>query len=735
MKKILSLLLVVLTLVTAVVPAMAADTTGVKLSMSSVDDDLKLYDSNYLTTYHVDYADTGIHLITMQEDGYSPDGKTADYALYLYLYNPSQKQIVSSDYNSIQIAHKWENSEPVGYAKFAIDLVSISTNRRFIKVKLSGSKYPSSAFCCTNKDGSRSYSVSGIELYGQDTGVKTADLQDYSLAYTYTFSGYSTNNTLVSKRADLTTIMLDVHQTSYLTGDSGKETHDLENGTYSNQVNSVYFTIPTKFEESLGKLYSIDYEYYQYRTAPILITDNQTTYDTLLPNQAKPLNGDNAITMVEPFFFYDLLKTVTMSVNTYNYYGYCWGMVTEGYSDHFDEYPELGTVQEYFTALLKCEDITDRDNILISAETLKEYFKSGYTPLDDNGVNIINHSGVYVGSSKYNGDLFDLDYTGFKENYIRQEVTIDESFSLPSLADTLPSGPNGFWKNLIKYGWDVAWNRDDYDNSLDNVKYIQKVTSSDISSNDRTASDALLVSYNDVAHLRNTVTTASRNDEVVYLLRYAASDDFYYLPLSTGLLDTYDNVAMVQETVYLDFDIIELSFKDSDNKVTVIPVSTDPTDGFTGIENPTPPDTTVSTVIKDLVLWGTGIDNTKDSSGWLTKLMGVVLVGVGIYLIVKVFGVIVSAVSKAFSNPVAFIEYSRQKAEKRQVKRYRKQLMKMDIDLKREKNKSLKSDRKRRDEESRARIRSMNRASKRRSRNYRSSRRSRSYGRNNRYRY
>ena len=669
MKKIFSLFLVILILLTAVVPSFAADETIVTIATTSVEDDLKAYDPDYLKKYLVDYADTDIHLITMQEDGYSADGKTSDYALYFYLYNPSQKLISVSDFNKIQLASKWENGEPVEYTKYSIELVDMSENKRFIKAKLSGSSYPTSAFCCINKDASRSYSVSGIELYGQDTGATMSGVKDYSVSYIYTFSGYSTNNTLVSRRSDLTTITLDVHQTSYLTGDSGKETNDYENGAYSNQVNSVYFSIPRKYEESLGELYSIDYEYYQYRTAPMFFTDNDEIYDKLLTFQAKNLrDGDYG------YRIFDLVRVYGLCY----WYGSFWGDKYKFHILHdpyYDEYPELGTYQEFFTALLEVKDISDRDNFFVSSDELEEYFKSGYAPLSDNLSSVVNHSGVSVGSSRYNGDLFDLDY--FDENYIRRERTVDDSFSLPSLADILPSDSsfNSFWYKFNKYGWDVAFRTDKYDNSLDDVKYIEKVNYSDIPRTQRDASNEFLISYNDVTAFREYVYDSTRQDKSVYLLRYAASDDYYNLMLScTFSAEEFYDILMVQQTVYLDFDVIDLSFRDSNNKVTVIPVVSNPTDNFTGIENVIPDE---PNVMEDLFLLATGqLENYTDTN-WFAIVCGILIAGIGIYLLVNFGYIIFPAIGNALSAAFAYaksawanIAYSsKQRRRKRRVKR------------------------------------------------------------------
>jgi len=770
MKKILSVFLLIVTLISAVLPSAASNPDKVDITKSDVSDDLYLWDENYNINYPVNVNDTDIYILHMQEYGYTPNGRAEDYALYFYIYNPSMKTLVYSDYNQIQLASAWENYTPTKYTKYGyLSVVNASDDDRFIKIKFDASKWKSNTFFCNNPDGSRSYTISGIELRSEYNEANSSNTGDYTVGYTFTFSGYSSSNNLSCKRSDITVIELQVNQTSYLTGDSAKETHQLENGLYSNQINSVYFSIPNEYEKRFGNLYAIDYEYYKYRTAPIILIDNQNDFENLdiyLNQNLSQMSGFD-------YKFYDKLYEDPYVGQIQ--FGYYWGtkkttLLPGTYV--YNQYPEVGTYQDYYTALLKRDNLKDRNNFFISAYELQLYFAQYAVKMGGNET--VNRSGKYIGSNNYWGDLFDLDY--FDKNYIRAEVDIDQEFSLSSLADTLPTGVNGFLKTLRKYGLDVAFNKDKYDNSLDNVKYIEKVQKSDIPSDDLTASSKFLIHATDIPEFREFTEDSQKNNSNVYLLHYAISDDYYFLALDSEGLE--GNVAMCQETVYLDFDIITLSFKNNKGSVTVIPVVSAPTDGFTGIENILPPP------------FGDSDGDGEVDDGFIRKLIAILLVALGIYLVIQLIKLVGSAItsllnsaqnaklrkdiSKNMNND--FVEINQdnlfKKSWKQKIKeanerrrsnlmdyrQRRKEKLEYDVavakskqakaeskalrreakykaDFLKEENKYSRSERRRIDRESRARTRSINRASKRRNRNYRSPRRSRSYGRNNRYRY
>lgn len=122
---------------------------------------------------------------------------------------------------------------------------------------------------------------------------------------------------------------------------------------------------------------------------------------------------------------------------------------------------------------------------------------------------------------------------------------------------------------------------------------IQVLEEGDLDGSDEEISENLLMQVSDVQHLReiydDAVTVSGTGDEKerVVFFRFAVTDYFAseMEVVHGGPSVTHGEVYAARETVFLDFDIIQLTFNDS-GKLTVIPVVADPID----IINPiTPP--------------------------------------------------------------------------------------------------------------------------------------------------
>ena len=561
MKKIILIFLVAILLVTFVVPTFAANDYSIDLDKTTVVEDLSKVYKN-MSDFYLSKSDTDIYLITMAEAGVTEKGLTSDYALYFYFHNPSQKEVTSSDFNKLQLACEWDvNGDPINYAKYELEHISTSNDLSLLKYKLTA---PVSAVYMSGN--TRRYDISGVEFVGASTdSFKSAD---YSIGRTYVFSGYEGD--LLCTCYDLLTITLKVHQTSYLSGDSGKEISSNDNGAYSNQINSVYFSIPNSIVKKYGGLYAVDYEFYHYRTKPMLVVDNENAYNTLLADVGQKLGSGNY-----GYRLYDIVYTDYFEDSTAFYYGYVFGdrLVFDGvYNYNF--FPNIGTYQDYFTTVFYTDNVSDRENILVSADEIQQYF-------EDYDASSFNGEITTVGSKKYSADLWDLEKSVGYQRFYR---TIDDTFSLDSYAD---SKNNNFLKHLFNGQWHYLFDIDEYDNSLVNVPFIEEIKDTSFSLSTSTTSENLYISSDDVSDLKKYFTNAKANGERTYLLRYAYSDDYYSLGLTTAGELVGCDVLLAQENVYLDFDIITLSFRDKD-VITVVPVVADPIDGFTGIENTTP---------------------------------------------------------------------------------------------------------------------------------------------------
>ena len=547
------------------------------LDRSSVTEDLSQIYS--LSQFAYNKADKGVYLINVTEMGATRSGME-NHALYLYFYNPSSKSFRDSSFNQVEMAVSFDDTgEPSNFKKQSLSFVSASADLVLLKYKLN-KPYGDVSSDYTK----RRYALSGVELQ-ESSGY---DVHEYSCAKLYEFSGFGEG--IAVKTRNILAVSLEVHQVSYLSGDSGKDAPI--SGAYSNQVNSVYFSVPNRLMEEYGELYAVDYEYYHYRTAPILVV-NATD------SELRSLLNENVGKKDLPFTLYSGASG-DGTIMIHNNIG---PKLTNSLFAHYTYFGK-SVLYDYYTSVFSAPDIEDRECVLVSADELQRYFKN---------YNKSNFSGTAVGSAGYNADLFDLNAS---QGYKRIEVTIEDDFSLPSYAD---SKNNNFWMNFLTCKWDYAFNVDKYDNSLNGVKYIEKLSSSSFQSG---AADTLRVDESYLDDMEDFQAAEASKGNTTYLLRYACSDDYYCVTMFSKGADADGNVLMVQENVYLDFDIITLSFrskvKDGESVpiITTIPTVSDPSDGFTDIKNEEPD--------HDLI---------DDGFEWLRTVLGIAL---GILLVIVI---------------------------------------------------------------------------------------------------
>ncbi len=582
MKKILCLTMVFLMIFVLSIPCFAAVDVEIKLSFdkTKVEDDLKNYN---LDKFVKDPNDANYYLVDIVENGYSKifGSNTVEYGLYVYLFKPSGnksflKSILPgfteedgsgfkdpfSQLNQIQYGYQWKKDKegdfvPTYYAKAPLKFVSCSSDGYFYKFKVNTDK---PVFLLENNK--RYYAISGVEL----ANVGDVNAVDYRVGYIYEFSGYLEDKSFKARRASLMTIDIECHQTSYLSGDSAK------GAGYSNQINSVYFNLPNEYEKRFGSLYQIDYEYVRARTSPMIITDNQSLYDKLIENRGKIIGNDVDWALIANF-----RRPIS---------GHYWDAHGDFVYGYWPEYKQVGTVharylfdkrQEYLTTFFLVDDASKIDSVLVTAETIEEYFVNYPTNEE-----LYTHKGVL-----FNGMSADLFELGIEP--VITHKTVDERINMDSYADT-----HSWWEGIQDWGLGYIFNKDMYDSSLENIPYIEEITSLDLFFKPGVVSNNLYISENDVEDLASVVNQ-SETDKT-YILRYAVANDYY--TANCAFFNTYNdfdhpgrvenaNILSVQETVYLNFDIISFTFKDGED-LTVIPVVSSPTNGFTDIKNTAP---------------------------------------------------------------------------------------------------------------------------------------------------
>jgi hypothetical protein len=227
----------------------------------------------------------------------------------------------------------------------------------------------------------------------------------------------------------------------------------------------------------------------------------------------------------------------------------------------------------------------------VESNELYEYIRA-YTKTYENGR-------LPVKNGTISADLFEADIDeSRKMDNASGKIQIgyscydfDADLDTQVLSSWSESDPS-FWDNWKHFGLGAAFTGGPDEESRV-VAPIQILQADDLDGNNETISERLLVNMQDVDSIRETYLDATDNDEVVVLFRFATSD--YYSQAATiiepgggflGADKKYEDQAYIaNESVFFDFDIIQLTFN-KEGIYTVIPVVADPIDAIGGITPP-----------------------------------------------------------------------------------------------------------------------------------------------------
>ena len=531
-KKILSFFLAVLCCFSFLIPsAFAAEKSAIEQELENVID---------LADYPANAKDTGVYLITLMEKGYNGSGYDSDAGIYVYLYNPSKKEVGNSHVlNQISFASKLDaEGMPINPVKKDLLLIEGAKDGVLLKFKVAAK--PSELVI--NTSDVRHYAVSEIELF--EDGHYNTNAQAYTCGYDFAFTG--SGEALLCERTSFLTIELDVKSTSYITGDSALGQN------YSNMISSVYFSVPKAIEAKYGNLYSIDYMAEKYYTAPMILIEKK--YEDVLEVLSEKIGMSSETARLKFWIGRNGIG------NNLNFdYGF-------GYSD-VDIWFENGYKKEIY------------DNKLPFYTT---YF----------GVNTLESNTLVVSSDQML--TYFVDYSEGRRNLIRDVYsvnlfkstngepvggTIDRTQwgNLPSYEDT-----HEWYEGVRDYGLGYLWNKDKHDDTIE-AKMIESIDLSDFGSS--SFCEKFLVSEMDVDDLKSYVSKATANGQNTYLFRFAFDNDYYAAEgVLSVLSEKNDNVLKsvdingVVTPVYLGFDIFQLTFSDNGEDLTTFMVVSSPID-------------------------------------------------------------------------------------------------------------------------------------------------------------
>lgn len=572
-------------------PAMAAEYTA--YDRTAIEDDLRGVD---ISAYPAD--ENGRHFLLddvgFMEYGYSESAFIVDnyFGIYLYVYNPTEREVSTrAGANVVNMATSYDaEGNPTNYENVPLTVLDHTENHRFYKFRITDSSaiYTRANLYARAHDGVRRYDVAGIQLWFLgDQNATDSFTERNEKSVTYRCTGYaagcdedgSEESTLKIQRDKLESVKLDVQKTFWRT-----QTSSLGAG-HQNQLDTVYFTVPQDLFDEYGELQRIKAEWWEYKTKPIIVTSNKTFYNSSLPYVAEDMserNEDGSFVHQYRNCFYAGFNS---TIGSGGYYDYAWNGAGE---------TQINPLYYLFPTANWCsiEDYDPRADIVssggISTNVLEEYIFGYDKTFRDGELNI--KDGKVISADLFEADIdesrkVDNARGKIQRGYSYYDFDVTEDIQeIVSWSDGDPS----WWDNWNEFGiWDsVFGNIPEEEGRSFAPIYIPK--EEDFDGTPESIADKLMCQISDVEKLREAYKTEG---EVLVLFRFAVTDYFAetgYVYIASGEDKGlhYDQAYMAQESVFLNFDIIQLTFNDNGD-MTVIPVVSDPIDIIDPITPPT----------------------------------------------------------------------------------------------------------------------------------------------------
>lgn len=600
-------------------PAFAAEFTA--YDRSGIEDDLRDVD---ISAYPAD--ENGRHFLMddvgFMEYGYSESSFIVDnyFGIYLYVYNPTEREVSTrAGANVVNMATAYDaEGEPTNYENVPITVLDCTDNHRFYKFRITdgAAVYERAHAYAQAHGGVRRYDIAGIQLwFTGDQNATDSFTERGEKSVTYRCTGYAAgcgedNNeesTLDIERDKLESVELDVQHTFWRT-----QTSSLGAG-HQNQLDTVYFTVPQRFFDEYGELQRILAEWWEYKTKPLLVTSNMDWYNGVIDYMGTPLPQHGTQYYDENLVYAfgvghnDLIGGAGVS-----YEGTSWNInATRDVNIHPGDpmqtlYLLFNTDGASISSYDPKADIVSSGGV--STNALEEYI-FGYDNTFDSGTLNIK-DGQVISADLFEEDIdesrkVDNERGKIQMGYSYYDFDVSEDVQeIVSWADGDPS----WWDNWNEFGfWESLFGNipEEAGRSFAPI-YIPK--EEDFAGTAEEIADRLMCQVSDVERLRAAYET---EDEVLVLFRFATSD---YYAEEADLIDysqsSFGNARIrqgeayiAQESVFLNFDVIQLTFNDSGD-MTIIPVVANPIDIIDPI---TPPPDFSNENYWTLVWWLVGI--------------------------------------------------------------------------------------------------------------------------------
>lgn len=509
------------------------------------------------------------------EYAYSEDAELSGkyYGLYFYVYNPTERELSDrAGAHAVNMAVAYDVAgEPSEYANVPLVLLDETEDHRFCKFRLENGTeaYARAKGYAKLHGGERRYDVAGVQLWFAGDQNATDSKAGKDISYTFRCTGYAAGcgaeaeSTYECNAEKLETVELNVNSTVYRM--------EREPGVYS-QLDTVYFSVPKYYFETYGKLQRIKAEWYEYFTRPILvIKDKELERDLTAILGNRPMKFDN-INDYENFIQYIIQRPI-YDPNPPTYYS------DEGYEIKnptlFHELFHMGV--NYIFGVEDISSYDPRKDLVsqggVDSNSLYQYIENYNSSFHDGKLKIKEKE---ISADLFYTDIPEsrkVDNERGKVQYGYSYYDFDADTDLQTLVSWRDGNPS-FWDNWLTYGFfNTILNRVPQEEGR-TLSPIEIINDEKLSGTNEEISKRLLIDISSVEKIKKAYESEKEQNETV-LFHFATSDYYVSDIFATGIGGGRFYVA--NESVFLNFDIIQLTFKRGD-KLKVIPVVANPID-------------------------------------------------------------------------------------------------------------------------------------------------------------
>ena len=517
---------------------------------------------------------------------YSPyTSEQGNYALYVYVWNPQQIVYnVRSTRNSIQFSYGGDTATASKYSLlFLSGSKEQGAENLFYKFKVELSVDSRSSILVALDGESRVYDISGIEL----VTASDEDIHDYKVGAVYTYSGFAEGYgdtdapplSFTKKEGETFVIDDGIQQTFYRAGKTNGRT------SYSQDtLHSVYFSIPNTVLEAYGALSAVKMEWLKTQTSWGLLTGTERFYDAFIDivGLSAASSTPSYPSVALPFTEYGF-KTSTYDPNgqfTFNF-----GM---------DGYERIESLAYVFSTPSFGVDIAD--DYVVPWEDIYAWMQAYYDEYGDSReYDTTPEDGGEPGwlYAKYTFTPYKHDYLEvdgvtypFSEalfSYVAPEKTVMDIKATDNRSLTSVDIDYSWW-DWITGGSGTVTSKNEFNGKgIDAIKIVEEA---DIKAPARETCDHLYIDINDYNSFIDYYDAAVAKEETVVLIRfdvgeYNALEVAQGVPFDAdiveGVIDYDTNARIFNLSVYLDLDVISLTFDNGETEVTLSVVA-DPID-------------------------------------------------------------------------------------------------------------------------------------------------------------